>query len=637
LSCSSVASDAEFAQQSVSSSGAASATTPSTSTSVELHQSMVLLNSSTSSLDAPQATGNSTGHATAGTGTGTELPPTTVSNEPTFLFFNAGASTRKVLASLPITMAALQSAFAREMQLELASLPPLYIRDQFTSIEYELKAADDVYPTAFITIRVTSPQHYKDVAPSSVASSSSSSQQQQLQHHAAGTRASSYLLESMVLRRQKLVIVLVGKPGNGKTFVAQKLARYLNWNGVLTKVFSIGEHRRAKLGFRDASFYDPSDAAAVESRQTMALETLDELLAFLIATCSNNNNNSSSSSSNSNNNTQERQATGMAAILDGNNVSEARRSAILTRLKNGGVTPSEVLFLEITKPPGAPVVPDVRETELDYSAVLAPDEARKDLSRRMSFYAAAYEALPMERAPPLATRERPMMVRVCPEEHLLSMRDVRSYVAQRIVSLLMNVGTRKKKMWFSRHGESMYNLTGQLGGNSDLSDKGHQYAKALAQWFQENVDQQTRERMIVVTSTLQRTISTSRHFTCEKLALPALDEIDAGICDGMTYDGIAREYPAEAAARAADKFHYRYPRGESYVDVVQRLEPVLLELERVERPVLVISHQAIMRVLVSYFRDVPPEKIPHMDMPLHTLVEITPSVGSLHMKEHKLI
>jgi broad specificity phosphatase PhoE len=38
------------------------------------------------------------------------------------------------------------------------------------------------------------------------------------------------------------------------------------------------------------------------------------------------------------------------------------------------------------------------------------------------------------------------------------------------------------------------------------------------------------------------------------------------------YDSIARQLPEEFAARAADKLHYRYPRGESYMDVIQRLE-----------------------------------------------------------------
>jgi hypothetical protein len=42
-----------------------------------------------------------------------------------------------------------------------------------------------------------------------------------------------------------------------------------------------------------------------------------------------------------------------------------------------------------------------------------------------------------------------------------------------------------------------------------------------------------------------------------KLRWKALDEIDAGICDGMTYEQIAEKYPQEYEARKKDKLRYR--------------------------------------------------------------------------------
>ena len=48
----------------------------------------------------------------------------------------------------------------------------------------------------------------------------------------------------------------------------------------------------------------------------------------------------------------------------------------------------------------------------------------------------------------------------------------------------------------------------------------------------------------------------------------------------MTYEDILRDMPEEFARRNADKFRYRYPRGESYEDLVARLEPVIMEMER---------------------------------------------------------
>lgn len=46
----------------------------------------------------------------------------------------------------------------------------------------------------------------------------------------------------------------------------------------------------------------------------------------------------------------------------------------------------------------------------------------------------------------------------------------------------------------------------------------------------------------------------------------------------------------------------RFRSLQSYEDLVQRLEPVIMELERQEN-VLVICHQAVMRCLLAYFLD----------------------------------
>ena len=72
------------------------------------------------------------------------------------------------------------------------------------------------------------------------------------------------------------------------------------------------------------------------------------------------------------------------------------------------------------------------------------------------------------------------------------------------------------------------------------------------------------------TSTLRRTVMTASFLGREIVQWKGLDEIDAGICDGMTYEQIAEKMPDEYAARSREKFSYRYPRGESYQDIVHR-------------------------------------------------------------------
>ncbi|CAN0486104.1 unnamed protein product, partial [Ectocarpus sp. 8 AP-2014] len=71
----------------------------------------------------------------------------------------------------------------------------------------------------------------------------------------------------------------------------------------------------------------------------------------------------------------------------------------------------------------------------------------------------------------------------------------------------------------------------------------------------------------------------------------ALREIEVGVCDGLTYAQVKASFPEEYRAREQDKLRYRYPRGESYLDIIARLEPVIFEMERQKAPLLIIAHQ----------------------------------------------
>ena len=93
----------------------------------------------------------------------------------------------------------------------------------------------------------------------------------------------------------------------------------------------------------------------------------------------------------------------------------------------------------------------------------------------------------------------------------------------------------------------------------------------------------------------------------------------AGICDGYTYEGIKEKWPETYAARKADKLNFRYPAGESYMDVIKRLEPTIIEMERENESVCVTGHQAILRCLYAYFMHVPREDV-RLALPAWTLV-----------------
>lgn len=78
--------------------------------------------------------------------------------------------------------------------------------------------------------------------------------------------------------------------------------------------------------------------------------------------------------------------------------------------------------------------------------------------------------------------------------------------------------------------------------------------------------------------------------------------------------------------RLSDKLNYRYPGpgGESYIDVIERIKPVIIELERQRRSVLVVCHLAVLRCIYAYFMGFKLEDIPYKPIKRHRVYELIP-------------
>ena len=70
----------------------------------------------------------------------------------------------------------------------------------------------------------------------------------------------------------------------------------------------------------------------------------------------------------------------------------------------------------------------------------------------------------------------------------------------------------------------------------------------------------------------------------------------------LVYNGVGAGRQAAAFLGVLPQYSTRPSALQSYQDLVQRLEPVIMELERQEN-VLVVCHQAVLRCLLAYFLD----------------------------------
>jgi hypothetical protein len=123
----------------------------------------------------------------------------------------------------------------------------------------------------------------------------------------------------------KLIIVLVGLPARGKSYIARKLCRYLNWLQYGTKIFNVGDKRRHLKNLytqHNANFFDPADHKAAKIREVAAMATLEELLNFLLL------------------------EGGSVGLFDATNTTLPRRRAVVERVNQRAGKQTEILFLE---------------------------------------------------------------------------------------------------------------------------------------------------------------------------------------------------------------------------------------------------------------------------------------------------
>jgi len=381
----------------------------------------------------------------------------------------------------------------------------------------------------------------------SASSISSNSSQRTLNRAPSFGMSAGATVDKPDYSEAKIVVAMVGLPARGKSYLSNKLQRYLLWLEYKVKVFNVGQMRRAKYkklleetgkkADQSANFFDCSNDDAKAVREALAAECLENLIDWL-------------------------KEGGNVGIHDATNSTRPRRQAIYDRLKREpGI---KVIFIEsvATDPAviAANIAVKVASGDPDYDG-MDPAQAEKDFKSRIAHYESTYQPLDDE-----LDKEYPYC-KIIDIGRQVTVNKIDGYLQSRIAFYLMNLHISPRSIFFTRHGESEYNLSGKIGGDSALSERGVKYMHALPELVRKTVGDTP---LTVWTSTLRRTIQTASLLPADKLTWKALDELDAGVCDGMTYEEIEEQYPEDYAARDDDKFNYRYRGGESYRDVVVR-------------------------------------------------------------------
>ena len=445
----------------------------------------------------------------------------------------------------------------------------------------------------------------------------------------------------------KLLICMVGLPGSGKTLIARKVARYLRWIAYRTKTFSIAKYRLDKLGSKTADFFNQDNEGSYNQRLLVMNEALEDSLRYL-------------------------HRGGEIAILDGTNSTLDRRDKIRARVeKEDGY---ELFWIESSCDFFDEKLEGSARDEMLRTLRKSPDFISiEDYEKRCAHYKANYSALGDKEG---------SFIRIHNKFRKFTLHNTQGFLPSKIVSFVVNLKPSFRAVHFCRHGESTFNSRGLIGGDGPLSAKGQSFARALGEYIsvskigesKKGAKDGSNNGLHVWTSCLRRAKETASYLLrnypnnsgsmgsngdvtiegainggteastsinasstgARLIEWRALNDIEVGICDGLSYEQISHRFPDEYRSRSADKLTYRYPRGESYLDVIARLEPVIFELERGEEELIIVSHQAVLRCLYAYFLDLPVAEIPFIDIPLHTVICLQPMTYGCKEKRTKI-
>ena len=153
------------------------------------------------------------------------------------------------------------------------------------------------------------------------------------------------------------------------------------------------------------------------------------------------------------------------------------------------------------------------------------------------------------------------------------------------------------KIFISRHGESNYNLSNLIGGDSDITKLGVEYALKLENYFRDF------NNLVIITSNKKRCKQTVKNIKSKKTYyIEDLNEIFSGIFEHFNLDHIKKNHRQDYDFRNFDKLNNSYPKGESYLDLKKRVFKTLDKIDfKQDKTYLILTHKAVSRVIYAYF------------------------------------
>lgn len=444
-----------------------------------------------------------------------------------------------------------------------------------------------------------------------------------------------------------MIVIMVGLPGRGKTYIAQHILRYFMWNHYKCQRFTHQSYRKRATGTA-ASF--PTHVPDAE-----------RLTSLLLATEINDYFGSG----------------GNIALIDGTHSTPLRRHTLRQiLLDHTGLPTTRIIFVEVFSNDHALIMSNVllaKEASRDPSATFV-----EDYMENMRQHEEVYKTLS-------STSDSDMSFIRIENQMTYNLNRIDGWLQSRLAYMLHNLRHYPQPIYLTRAGEYEDLVSGRVGGNSRLSRQGEAYSKALFEFMKTEMNGQ---QFVVMSSCAARCTQTVRHFVhaalrnrevvqeppapahlpppplsqahgssesisstgslnqtpsqtptvpsalalceanCRVAYFPTLDDLNHGDCEGQLWSDIDATLPNTMASMKADPYHVAWPNGESLDQLYTgRLEPHIHEIQASTQPILVVSHTPLIQGFFAYFGTqrgamISPEVAHTVAIPLHSVIRI---------------
>lgn len=159
-----------------------------------------------------------------------------------------------------------------------------------------------------------------------------------------------------------------------------------------------------------------------------------------------------------------------------------------------------------------------------------------------------------------------------------------------------------KKIYFTRHGETFWNVDNKICGATDigLTERGHEQAAELGARIKAMIDSGELYIDEIVASPLSRAYDTAQHIA-DATGLPLRADERVREQNFGKYEGTPRN--GEVFKMDKRNFVNSYGGGESMLRLAQRIYNILDELAQDDKVYLIVAHNGIFRCVNSYFND----------------------------------